>query len=81
LGAALFAPSVSSVFGMSNSSPDKDPLLPLRSAVVLLFAMLIGTTAGGLIYLSSGHNMAMAIIAAGAAFASAVIWLDTVIAP
>ncbi|WP_155766038.1 hypothetical protein [Mycobacterium colombiense] len=66
---------------MSNPRPDKDPLLPLRSVVVLLFAMLIGSAAGGLTYLSSGHNMAVAIIAAGTAFAGAVIWLDTVIAP
>lgn len=66
---------------MSNTSPDKDPLLSLRSAVVLLLAMLIGTAAGGLFYLSSGHNMAMASIAAGATFAGAVNWLDTVIAP
>lgn len=66
---------------MSNTMLDKDPLLPLHSAVVLLFAMLIGSAAGGLTYLSSGHNMAIAIIAAGNPFAGAVIWLDTVIAP
>lgn len=66
---------------MSKTNPDKQPLLALRSAVVLLFAMLIGGAAGGLAYLSSGHNIAAGIIAAGAAFAGAVIWFDTVIAP
>ena len=66
---------------MTKPHPDKQPLLPLRSAVVLLFAMLIGAAAGGLTYFSSSHNVAAAVIAAGTAFAGAVIWLDAVIAP
>jgi hypothetical protein len=64
-----------------STKPDKQPLLALRSAVVLLFAVLIAGVAAGLTYLSSGHNIAASLIAAGAAFAGAVIWLDTVIAP
>jgi hypothetical protein len=66
---------------MSKTNPDKQPLLALRSAVVLLFAMLIALAAGGLTYLCSSHNIAAAVIAAGTAFAGAVIWLDAVIAP
>lgn len=65
---------------MSKPRPDKQPLLPLRSAVVLLFAMLIAAAAGGLTYLSSTHNVAAAVIAGGTAFAGAVIWLDKIIA-
>lgn len=64
---------------MSKPDPDKQPLLPLRSAVVLLFAMLIAAAAGGLTYLSAS-NVAAAVIAGGTAFAGAVIWLDKIIA-
>lgn len=66
---------------MSKTNPDKQPLLSLRSAVVLLFAVLIGGVAGGLTYFSGSRNVATAVIAGITAFAAAVIWLDTVIAP
>jgi hypothetical protein len=43
--------------------------------------VLIAGVAAGLTYLSSGDNISAGLIAAGAVFAGAVIWLDTVIAP
>jgi hypothetical protein len=39
-----------------SADPDKQPLLALRSAVVLLFAVLIAGVAAGLTYLSSGDG-------------------------
>lgn len=64
---------------MAGSKPTKQPLLPLRTAVVLLCALIVSTVVGGLTYLGS-KELAGAILAGGAAFAGAVIWLDKIIA-
>jgi hypothetical protein len=57
----------------------KNPkLLPLRAAVILLAAVLVGAGAGALTYLGT-RTLATSILAGGSAFAAAVIWLDTII--
>ena len=55
-----------------------ESLLPLRAAVVLLFAIIIGAIAGGLTFLAA-KSAPPAIIAGGSAFGAAVIWLDKLI--
>lgn len=62
---------------MPSSKPPK--LLPLRSAVVLLFALLIGALVGGLTYFGA-KDLRSAVLAGGSAFAAAVLWLDGIIA-
>lgn len=64
---------------MPGSKPTKQPLLPLRTAVVLLCALIVGAVVGGLTYLGS-KELASALLAGGTAFAGAVLWLDRVIA-
>lgn len=64
---------------MAGSKPTKQPLLPLRTAVVLLCALIVSAVVGGLTYLGS-RQLAGAILAGGTAFAGAVIWLDKIIA-
>ncbi len=59
----------------------KNPkLLPLRAAVILLAAVLIGASAGALTYLST-KTLSTSILTGGSAFAAAVIWLDSIISP
>ncbi len=60
-------------------SPKSPQLLPLRSAVVLLFALLIGALVGGLTYLGS-NDLTSSVLTGGGAFATAVLWLDKIIA-
>lgn len=60
-------------------NPKSSKLLPLRTAVVLLCALLVGLTVGALTYLGA-KEPAGAAIAGGGAFAGAVIWLDKIIA-
>lgn len=64
---------------MPGSKPTKQPLLTLRTAVVLFCALIVGATVGGLTYLGS-REIVGGILAGGTAFAGAVIWLDNVIA-
>ena len=64
---------------MSKPEPSKPPLLTLRSAVVLLFALLVAGAAGGLAYVST-RNTAGALIVSGTAFAGAVVWFDNIVA-
>lgn len=64
---------------MPSPTPDKQPLLSLRTAVVLLTALVVGATAGGLTYLGT-KQLAGAVLAGGTAFGGAVIWLDKIIA-
>jgi hypothetical protein len=59
--------------------PRSNKLLPLRTAVILLCALLIGTTAGALTYFGA-KNLTSATLAGGSAFAGAVLWLDKIIA-
>ncbi|OBI78436.1 hypothetical protein A5664_17990 [Mycolicibacterium fortuitum] len=60
-------------------SPKPSKLLPLRSAVILLFALLIGAIVAGVTFLGA-HDLKSAALAAGGAFAGAVLWLDKIIA-
>jgi hypothetical protein len=59
--------------------PTADKLLPLRSAVVFLFALLIATAAGTLSYLGAREIVA-AVGAGGVAFGGVVFFLDKIIA-
>ncbi|MCV7080123.1 hypothetical protein [Mycolicibacterium insubricum] len=59
------------------SSPT-DPLIPLRTAVVLLASLLIAAIAGRLTYLTS-HDIPKALLAAGAAFGGGAVCLNTLI--
>ncbi|MCX8559240.1 hypothetical protein OS121_29780 [Mycolicibacterium mucogenicum] len=59
---------------------DSGGLLPLRAAVVLLFAVIIGAIAGGLTYLTAKQAPAAVLFGLGA-FGGAVFWLDKLIGP
>ncbi|GAA2426727.1 hypothetical protein [Streptomyces coeruleofuscus] len=54
-------------------------LLGLRSAIILMLGVLVGTGAGILTYIAQ-HNAATAILAGGASFAGAVLFFHTIIA-
>ncbi|WP_251095990.1 hypothetical protein [Streptomyces sp. Caat 7-52] len=54
-------------------------LLGLRSAIILVLGVLVGTGAGVLTYLAE-RNAAAAILAGGAAFGGAVLFFHTIIA-
>jgi hypothetical protein len=64
---------------MPSPKSNKQPLLTLRTAVVLLCALIVGAAAGGLTYLGT-KELTSAVLAGGTAFAGAVIWLDKIIA-
>ena len=64
---------------MPRANPTKKGLLTVRAAVVLFCALIIGATTGALTYLGT-NEPTKAILAGGAAFAGAVIWLDKIIA-
>ncbi|SEQ85248.1 hypothetical protein [Streptomyces radiopugnans] len=55
------------------------PLLCLRSALILLLGTLAATGTAVLTYLAQ-HNTATALLAGGAAFAGAVLFFHTIIA-
>lgn len=59
-------------------SSSKNPLLPLRSAFVLIVALLIGLAAGGLTYLVT-HSPPAAVLAGGGVFGSSVALLHKLI--
>ncbi|HUH67894.1 MAG TPA: hypothetical protein VLZ05_02880 [Mycobacterium sp.] len=61
------------------SSNNKPPILSLRSTVLVLCALLVGLTAGGLIYLTT-TELAGTILAGGTAFGAALLWLDKIVA-
>ncbi|MBB3753622.1 hypothetical protein FHT44_006144 [Mycolicibacterium sp. BK634] len=63
----------------SPKSNKSQALLTLRSAVVLLCALIIGIVAGVLTYLST-RGVAGALLAAGTAFGGAVLWFNKIIA-
>ncbi|WP_374771802.1 hypothetical protein OG756_40910 [Streptomyces sp. NBC_01310] len=54
-------------------------LIGLRSALVLVLGILVGTGAGVRIYLAQ-HNTATAVLAGGAAFAGSVLFFHDIIA-
>lgn len=54
-------------------------MFDLRSIVLLVTSVLIGIAAGALTYMSSGKDAATAVIAGGAAFAAAMLWLDKIV--
>lgn len=54
-------------------------LLGLRSAIILMLGVLVGTGAGVLTCLAQ-HDAATAVLAGGAAFAGAVLFFHTIIA-
>jgi hypothetical protein len=55
------------------------PLLPLRSSVVLLVAILVGAVAAGVTYLVA-RELAQTIAVGSTAFASATVWLNKIVA-
>lgn len=61
-------------------SPSTDPLMTLRTAVVLMGGLLIGVAAGALTYCGT-KTLATAVLAGGSAFGVGVVWLHTIIAP
>lgn len=54
-------------------------ILTLRSAFILVCAVLTGTTAGALTY-SGTRDIAMAALAATTAFGSSLLWFDKIVA-
>lgn len=64
---------------MSTPKKTDTRLLTLRSAVVLLFAVIIGAIAGGLTFLTTKSAPA-AVLVGGGAFGSSALWLDKLIA-
>lgn len=68
--------------GSTVSSPKpgkKQPILSLRSAVLVLGAVIVGAGAGVLTFISS-RSVASAVFVGAAAFAAALLWLDRVVA-
>ncbi|MGW2779375.1 hypothetical protein ACWC4C_44045 [Streptomyces olivaceoviridis] len=63
---------------MSQHTNNNQPLLGLRSALVLLLGVLTGVAAGALTYLSE-HSLSAAALAAGAGFGAGVLFFQTVI--
>jgi hypothetical protein len=64
---------------MSKTPPTPPPLLSVRAAVVLLLALMCGTTVGTLTFLAGG-NIAAAILTGLTATGGAVVFLHKVIA-
>lgn len=60
--------------------PPNDPLMTLRTAVVLMGGLLIALTAAALTCFGT-KNLATAALAGGSAFGVGVVWLHTIIAP
>jgi hypothetical protein len=54
------------------------PLLTIRAAVVLLFALIVGLLAGGLSYLTN-HSVPSAMLLGGGAAGSALLLFHTII--
>lgn len=50
--------------------PERDALLPLRVALIMLFAVLSGVGAGVLVYLSGQHVAAAVLVGLGTAAAA-----------
>lgn len=68
--------------GSTVSAPKpgkKQPILSLRSAVLVLGAVIVGAAAGALTFTSS-RSLASAVFAGAAAFAAALLWLDHIVA-
>lgn len=61
---------------MPRSHPD--PLLSIRTALVLLLATLVGLSAGGLAYLG-GQSLSASALTAGGAAGGALLLFHTVI--
>lgn len=61
-----------------TSADDRGPLLPLRSALILIAAVVIGVAAGILAYLG-GARPAGAVLTGGGAFGAAVVLLNMMI--
>ncbi|WP_332881020.1 hypothetical protein [Streptomyces sp. NBC_00564] len=64
---------------MLNNQNPQQPLLGLRSAIILLLGVLTALGAGVLTVLAGGAP-ASGILAGGAAFAAAVLFFHTIIA-
>lgn len=60
--------------------PEREPrrLLPVRSALILLLAVLSAIGAGWLVYVAH-HTIALAVLAGATAFAGAVYLFDSII--
>ncbi|MGX9924047.1 hypothetical protein ACWIG4_29830 [Streptomyces sp. NPDC002248] len=61
-----------------NRVPENKPLLTLRAALILLFALLTGVTAGVLTALSQ-HDLAQAVLVGGGALGGSLLLYDKVI--
>lgn len=57
----------------------KQPILSLRSAVLVLGAVLVGAGAGALTFMSN-RSLASAVFVGAAAFAAALLWFDRIVA-
>ncbi|WP_330343389.1 hypothetical protein OHA09_36070 [Streptomyces longwoodensis] len=64
---------------MLNSHDPQQPLLSLRTAVILLLGVLTALGAGVLTVLADG-SVASGILAGAAAFAAAVLFFHTILA-
>lgn len=53
-------------------------MIKLRTAMLLFIALIVGFAAGALTVFS-GQHPAAAVLAGGAAFGAAVLWLDKVV--
>jgi hypothetical protein len=62
----------------NTQQPGTQPLLGLRSAIVLLLGILTGIGAGVLTYLTQ-HSLPAAALAAGAGFGAGVLFFHTII--
>jgi hypothetical protein len=57
----------------------KQPILSLRAAVLVLGAVIVGTAAGALTYVS-GRSLPSAVFTGSGVFAATLVWLDHIVA-
>jgi hypothetical protein len=62
---------------MVKSTPG--PLLTVRTALVLLLAILVGLATGGLVFFSDHHSLAHAVLSGGAAAGGALMLFHNLI--
>lgn len=65
---------------MTNTkTSQRDPLVPMRLALITLVALVVGVLIGALTYIADARNVAQAVLAGVVAAGAAVLPLDKMI--
>ncbi|MFD9807609.1 hypothetical protein ACFWZZ_10875 [[Kitasatospora] papulosa] len=70
--------TISSGSAPTSPPPDREPLLTIHAAVVLVMAAIVGATMGVLTFFSAG-NAAAALLAGFTGFGASALGLDKVV--